>query len=141
MNFATRALAVAVLVGGAWWAIGATTRPARMLAPLPGKGDVHLGDEGPACPVRKAFGMKDPPVVRGMSLYALHCAACHGTEGDGRGPAAVFIHPKPRDSESVDSPDTGGAHHRRPYRRPDVPSVPNSQKPDQHAYHSRRPAD
>ncbi len=100
MNSATRFSAVAVLVGSAWWVVAATTKPMRMLAPLPGKGDVHLGDEGPACPIRKAFGMTDPPVVRGKSLYALHCAACHGPEGNGRGPAAVFIHPKPRDFTS-----------------------------------------
>jgi mono/diheme cytochrome c family protein len=26
-----------------------------------------------------------------------HCAACHGTDGDGNGPAAVWLFPKPRD--------------------------------------------
>jgi mono/diheme cytochrome c family protein len=30
-------------------------------------------------------------------LFANHCAACHGEKGDGNGPAARFLDPKPRD--------------------------------------------
>lgn len=30
-------------------------------------------------------------------LYTQHCQACHGERGDGRGPAAVQLFPKPRD--------------------------------------------
>lgn len=33
----------------------------------------------------------------GAQLYATHCAACHGDNGDGAGPAARFLYPKPRD--------------------------------------------
>lgn len=33
---------------------------------------------------------------RGKALYAFNCATCHGEEGDGRGPRAYFINPKPR---------------------------------------------
>jgi len=33
---------------------------------------------------------------RGSALYLANCAACHGVEGDGRGPRAYFILPKPR---------------------------------------------
>jgi DMSO reductase family type II enzyme heme b subunit len=29
-------------------------------------------------------------------LYTNHCAQCHGDEGDGNGPAARFLYPKPR---------------------------------------------
>lgn len=32
----------------------------------------------------------------GQKLYAQHCAGCHGTLGDGQGPAAAFLFPKPR---------------------------------------------
>ncbi|MFO0915229.1 MAG: ethylbenzene dehydrogenase-related protein [Pirellulales bacterium] len=32
----------------------------------------------------------------GAALYAQHCAGCHGAEGDGQGPAARFLFPKPR---------------------------------------------
>jgi mono/diheme cytochrome c family protein len=34
--------------------------------------------------------------TRGKTMYVDNCAACHGTEGDGRGPRAYFIFPKPR---------------------------------------------
>ncbi len=33
----------------------------------------------------------------GQELYARHCAACHGEQGDGRGIAAAYLFPKPRD--------------------------------------------
>lgn len=32
-----------------------------------------------------------------QALYEQHCAACHGVNGDGNGPASVWLHPKPRD--------------------------------------------
>lgn len=42
-------------------------------------------------------GGKDnnPPTV-GQKLYAEHCAGCHGAAGDGNGPAATYLFPKPR---------------------------------------------
>lgn len=36
-----------------------------------------------------------PDVSRGRSLYAKHCAACHGAEGRGDGPAAKGLEPAP----------------------------------------------
>ena len=33
---------------------------------------------------------------RGSTLYLANCATCHGTRGDGAGPRAYFINPKPR---------------------------------------------
>jgi mono/diheme cytochrome c family protein len=33
----------------------------------------------------------------GKQLFARHCAACHGERGDGKGLAAAFLFPKPRD--------------------------------------------
>jgi mono/diheme cytochrome c family protein len=33
----------------------------------------------------------------GRIMYADNCATCHGVKGDGRGPRAYFINPKPRD--------------------------------------------
>jgi mono/diheme cytochrome c family protein len=37
------------------------------------------------------------PATSGPELYALHCAACHGADGDGNGPAARHLFPRPRD--------------------------------------------
>lgn len=33
----------------------------------------------------------------GRRLYAVHCSSCHGTRGDGFGPAATYLWPPPRD--------------------------------------------
>jgi mono/diheme cytochrome c family protein len=35
--------------------------------------------------------------ARGKTLYAQNCVACHGEKGDGKGDAAAFLAPKPRD--------------------------------------------
>ena len=60
------------------------------------------------------------------SLYALHCAGCHGEKGNGVSVASRFLFPKPRDFRAdvgfsdqlrrLDSPGTGrvGPHLRRP---------------------------
>lgn len=37
------------------------------------------------------------PNRAGQVLYEQQCAACHGTNGDGNGPAAAWLYPKPRD--------------------------------------------
>jgi mono/diheme cytochrome c family protein len=36
-------------------------------------------------------------VEHGKNVYTQNCAACHGTDGDGKGDAAAFLLPKPRD--------------------------------------------
>lgn len=36
-----------------------------------------------------------PNLARGDALYSQNCASCHGTTGDGRGPAAASLNPKP----------------------------------------------
>lgn len=35
-------------------------------------------------------------IAKGAAFYMQNCATCHGTTGDGRGPRAYFIMPKPR---------------------------------------------
>lgn len=35
-------------------------------------------------------------MARGEKMYMANCATCHGTKGDGKGPRAYFINPKPR---------------------------------------------
>jgi cytochrome c oxidase cbb3-type subunit I/II len=36
-------------------------------------------------------------VERGKVVYQRRCVGCHGAEGDGNGPAATFLSPRPRD--------------------------------------------
>ncbi len=38
----------------------------------------------------------DSAIAPGKLVYDQHCAACHGAQGDGNGPAAVWLFPKPR---------------------------------------------
>lgn len=37
---------------------------------------------------------------RGVELYTRHCASCHGADGAGRGPAAQYVFPAPRNFAS-----------------------------------------
>jgi len=41
--------------------------------------------------------MKDEVVAFGKSVYERRCIGCHGAKGDGNGPSAVFLNPRPRD--------------------------------------------
>jgi mono/diheme cytochrome c family protein len=38
----------------------------------------------------------DANLRAGQAVYERHCAACHGTKGDGGGPASVWLFPRPR---------------------------------------------
>jgi mono/diheme cytochrome c family protein len=53
-----------------------------LLIPLPTSGATKAG----------ALGAEQ----RGKAIYEQHCAACHGLNGDGNGPATVWLFPKPR---------------------------------------------
>lgn len=54
----------------------------------------------PGQPSTPEGGASIPPEPQGTlhaaELYARNCAACHGERGDGAGPAALFLYPKPR---------------------------------------------
>lgn len=39
-------------------------------------------------------------LLRGQRLYQNHCRTCHGQTGDGAGPAARYLNPRPRDFRS-----------------------------------------
>jgi len=43
-----------------------------------------------------------PDVSKGKALYAQHCAACHGAEGKGDGPAAKGLEPAPSNFHDLD---------------------------------------
>jgi cytochrome c oxidase cbb3-type subunit I/II len=56
-------------------------------------------------PTRVSAGMalnpspetKDELLSLGKSVYERRCVGCHGAKGDGNGPSAVFLNPRPRD--------------------------------------------
>lgn len=41
-------------------------------------------------------GEPDDQVARGKAVYERRCVGCHGAKGDGNGPAATFLDPRPR---------------------------------------------
>lgn len=59
-----------------------------------------VGRRGEPAPEPAPVAQAPVPAVaaaaEGPQLYAHHCAACHGDRGDGNGPAARFLYPKPR---------------------------------------------
>ncbi len=57
----------------------------------------HSADLSHHSEIHAAFpsGLKGDP-IRGQAFYQQNCVACHGLEGDGKGPRAYFIFPKPR---------------------------------------------
>jgi mono/diheme cytochrome c family protein len=47
---------------------------------------------GDQCSIDRGQVLKD-----GRVLYMRHCSHCHGTAGDGKGPTAEYLNPRPRD--------------------------------------------
>lgn len=55
------------------------------------------GHEMPPAGVLPASGeRRERMLERGGALYAQHCAACHGDDGDARSPFAYLMNPRPR---------------------------------------------
>jgi mono/diheme cytochrome c family protein len=44
-----------------------------------------------------AHTVSEEVLIQGREAYMLYCVGCHGEKGDGKGPAAEFLEPKPRD--------------------------------------------
>jgi mono/diheme cytochrome c family protein len=55
-----------------------------------GTGNPTLGEDNP----RSKDGWR---LKEGRNLYMQHCLHCHGVSGDGAGPTARFLNPRPRD--------------------------------------------
>ena len=58
--------------------------------------DGHDHGQGQAKPARPLPKGLKGDAARGAKFYVANCAACHGEKGDGKGPRAYFINPKPR---------------------------------------------
>jgi len=105
----SNAWSVAIVVAGLF--IGGCQRPAipvyessKTVKALPEKVQVQIRDElekHVGTPLRpKLIGndaISTDYLAQGAEVYRLRCAACHGTSGDGNGPAAKIMHPLPRD--------------------------------------------
>ncbi len=52
---------------------------------------------GPEALSRGSGDIDDETLALGKESYELYCSGCHGASGDGQGPAARFLEPKPRD--------------------------------------------
>lgn len=83
------------------------TTPGRAANPAPGTAASTKAAAPPAAAVAKAAlpradmtlpmpqGLKGDAAA-GRAFYNANCATCHGDKGDGKGPRAYFINPKPR---------------------------------------------
>lgn len=58
-----------------------------------GEGSQQQTAEGMALPFPNGLS---GDVAKGEKFYMANCATCHGAKGDGKGPRAYFINPKPR---------------------------------------------
>lgn len=72
-----------------------------MMPATPGISGVHAHGAGGASPAAPGYprGLKGN-AAKGRSFYVANCAACHGERGDGEGPRAYFIRPRPRNFTS-----------------------------------------
>lgn len=57
----------------------------------------------------KAEPEGDP--AKGMEIFQANCAACHGPEGKGNGPAAAALNPKPRNLSDAEYVSTLSNEH------------------------------
>lgn len=74
---------------------GSPARPTFRQPRIDDAGQVELVDR--ADPADASRPIEPSQLEHGRQVYAARCAGCHGTSGDGAGPAAAYLNPKPRD--------------------------------------------
>jgi len=74
-------------------------KPERLEAALPGTPSLgFLRGLTPSSASAQARPPGTPEnIARGRQIYVKRCQACHGEKGDGKGPVAPFLDPRPRD--------------------------------------------
>ena len=86
-------------IAGLLTAFHGTPANPRMALPAP---DWEPGEDAAGDPAAAIARVDKPGYDRlhlqhGQRVYARQCAACHGTTGDGQGPAGAHLNPPPRD--------------------------------------------
>jgi cbb3-type cytochrome c oxidase subunit II len=56
---------------------------------------LHSNIAAPWRPMPNPYPATDAALERGKSVYEFYCMGCHGPVGDGNGPAAPFLNPRP----------------------------------------------
>lgn len=69
----------------------------------PAASEVVEKDKPAAAGKYPAFGLTDEQATyqHARRVYTTYCAGCHGVDGDGNGPAARFLDPKPRNFKTA----------------------------------------
>jgi mono/diheme cytochrome c family protein len=93
------ALAVSVACGGSE-ETSAPTAPAEPTAPsaeapAPAESEPAAAEPTETADTPAAEPAASPDVAEGKQLYATYCASCHGAGGEGDGPVAAGLDPKP----------------------------------------------
>jgi len=81
---------------------GVATPAAQSPPPSPAPEKAPLALANPAMKLPLPQGLRGDATA-GRKFYDANCATCHGVKGDGQGPRAYFINPKPRVFTSAES--------------------------------------
>ena len=74
---------------------GTAVSPRWLLPRSDDQGQAFLNESGK--PVWDQVYVAPERLRRGQQVYQQYCAGCHGVTGDGAGPAAAYLNPRPRD--------------------------------------------